>query len=64
MEQNIRQENEITQRKTQISIEYDGKIIAIEASDEESVEVSTIQNAFKCGEIKGLRYQKDGQTQK
>ncbi len=50
--------------KTHITIDYVGKIIEIETFDEKSVEVSAIQNAFNCGEIKGLSYQKDGQKQK
>jgi uncharacterized protein YuzE len=63
-QQYTEQQNRSMEGKTHITIDYDGKIIAIETFDEESVEVSTIQNAFNCGEIKGLSYQKDGQKQK
>ncbi len=64
MEQNIRQENKIAQRNTQISIEYDDCSIAIETLDDMIIEVSAIQNAFNCGEIKSLICQKDGKKQK
>ncbi len=50
--------------KKLISIIKDEFSIAIETIDETSVEVSTIQNAFKCGEIVGLRYEKKGTKKK
>ena len=57
----MEQQNRSMKGKSQITIEYDEKIIAIETFDEKSVEVITIQNAFKCGEIKGLSCQMSGQ---
>jgi hypothetical protein len=60
----MEQQNRSMEGKIQISIEYDEYTIAIETTDEKSIEVSAIQNAFKCGEIKGLSYQKDGKKQK
>ncbi len=63
-QQYTEQQNRSMEGKSQITIEYDGKVFEIETFDEKSVEVSAIQNAFECGKIKGLSYQKDGKNQK
>ncbi len=60
----MEQQNRSMEGKTHITIDYDGESIEIVTLDEKCVEVSTIQNAFNCGEIKGLSCQKDGQKQK
>jgi hypothetical protein len=60
----MEQQNRSMEGKTNITIEYDGESFEIVTFDEESIEVSAIQNTFKCGEIKGLSYQKDGKKQK
>jgi hypothetical protein len=60
MEQNKRSEEKNDESKCEISIDYEEYSIEIKTFDEKSIEVSAIQNAFKCGEIKSLSYQKDG----
>jgi hypothetical protein len=60
----MEQQNRSMEGKTHITIEYEGESIEIVTLDEKSIEVSAIQNAFKCGEIKGLSYQKDGKKTK
>ena len=50
--------------KTNITIECGDESIEIETTDENSVDVKTIQEAFGCSEVKGLSYKKDGSKQK
>ena len=50
--------------KTHITIEYGGERIEIEATDEKSVDVKTIQEIFGCSEVKGLSYDKGGKKQR